>query len=279
VAVPYAATNAPQWRQQWNAPAVEAAKAPAPAPAVIGPEAIERHAALVAPPAGPGSTLYPTRAPLEGTPTYSLAEVLRMDVTKEWVYQRWPRKSTSLAELDLYGVRVPLVTGTQLYDLAGSLTYYFGADGRVRLISFRGRTGDTSQLVNMATQRFGLQPQAVVAGGEQLYQVRRGDEVLSSLRTRPAPVLWSSSPHDSFSVELDLQDPANARPLAQHVPPEPEAKPPTESQPSVTAEPGKSSADSPPAETPAEPAWKAFFPRQRVPADQIPNLDHGNIYQ
>ena len=30
---------------------------------------------------------------------------------------------------------------------------------------------------------------------------------------------------------------------------------------------------------PAEPAWKAFFPRRRVPDGQIPNLDHGNIYQ
>lgn len=279
VAVPYVATNAPQWRQEWNAPPAQAATAPAStAPSAFGVKSPQRPAALAAP-VGPGSTLYPLRTPIEGTPSYSLADVLRMDVTKEWVYQRWPRKSTALAELDLYGVRVPLVTGTKLDDLAGSLTYFFGPDGRLRVITFRGTTGDTTQLVNLVTQRYGLQPQPVIAAGEQLFQVRRGDDVLSSLRTRPSPVLWASSPHDSFRVELELQDPANARPLAQQKAPLPTTPQPAQATPTSPAAPEAKPTEEAAAKKPAESPWQKFFPRRHVPSTQLPNLDHGNLYQ
>lgn len=283
VAVPYVATNAPEWRNQWNAPAAPSSDSQQPI-AAKSPAAAQHDAALSAPPVGPGATLYPARAPLEGTPTYSVAEVLRMDVTKEWVYQRWPRKSTALAELDLYGIRVPLVTGTQLSDIAGSLTYYFGADGRVQRISFRGLTGDTTQLVGLVTQRYGMQAQSALAVGEQLFEARRDADVLSRLRTRPAPVLWASSPHDSFSVELDLQDAATARPLAPDVVPLPAL--PTQPAGPVAkagaAEPaaGEKAASSDDAEKkPVPSGWKAFFPRRNLPAEQIQNLDHGNMYQ
>lgn len=222
----------------------------------------------------------PSQAPLEGTPTYSLTEVFRLDVTKEWVYQRWARKSTALSELDLFGVRVPLVTGTRVHDLAGSLTYFFTPDGRVQRISFRGRTGDTTQIVALVTQQYGLQWQTPTAAGEQLLQVRRGEEILSELRTRPAPVLWSNSPNNSFSVNVELQNPATARPLAPILAPLPAsiaATPPANAQagaPSGGKEPA-AKAD----EKPAEPRWKAFFPRSRTPEGQIKNLDRANRYR
>jgi hypothetical protein len=285
VAVPYVASNAAKWRQQWNTGSAPAAStALAPTSAFDGLAASQRTAALIAPPQGPGAALYPAQTPLEGVATYSLADVLRMDVSKEWVYQRWPRKSTALSELDLFGVRVPLVTGTQLYDLAGSLTYFFGVDGRVHRISFRGRTGDTTQLLGLVTLRYGLQPQPSVVAGEQLYQLRRGDHVLSQVRTRPAPVLWASTPHDSFAVELELQDPATARPLSspyQELPGLKAGTPPataasaakSSGQNSVAATEGSEQAKS------SESTWKTFFPRRRVPKAQIRNLDHGNIYR
>jgi hypothetical protein len=81
VAVPYVATNAPEWRNQWNAPPAAANPAAQQPFAANSPAAAQHAAALSAPPAGPGATLYPAKAPLEGTPTYSLAEVLRLDVT------------------------------------------------------------------------------------------------------------------------------------------------------------------------------------------------------
>jgi hypothetical protein len=238
------------------------------------------------PPQGPGATLFPTVTPLEGIPTYSIAEVLRMDVSKEWVYQRWPRKSTALAELDLFGVRVPLVTGTQLHDLAGSLTYYFGIDGRVKRVSFRGRTGDTTQLAALVHQRFGLQAQPTPIAGEQVLQYRNGDAVLSELRTRPAPVLWASTPHDSFTVELELQDPAAARPLQTPLTATTAAVPAPQAAPAPAgvqaATPPAAAAPAPPAQAAEESeplGWKAFFPRSRLPRAQVDQLDKGNLYQ
>lgn len=289
VAIPYGATNAPQWAQQWRgtltaATAKTSPTNPAGTPAQMWPRSA---AALAASPQGPNATLFPTHTPLEGIQTYSLGDVLRMDVSKEWVYQRWPRKSTALAELDLFGVRVPLVTGTKLYDLAGSLTYFFGADGRVKRISFRGHTGDTTQVVSLVAQRFGLQPQPTPVVGEQLLQVRRGEDVLSELRTHPAPVLWESSPHDSFSVELELQDPT-ARPLKRpaSAASSPAATPtastpakfaPANGSPAEAAKSGSATATE--ASKPDEPAWKAYFPRSRVPKAQVQNLVRGNVYQ
>jgi hypothetical protein len=162
-------------------------------------------------PSGPGALIYQSRVPLEGKATYSLVEVLRMDVTREWVYQRWDRKSTGLADPDLFGIRVPLVTGTRMSDLAGSLTYYFNRAGQVDRIAFRGRTADPSQLVQLVTQQYGLQPQGCIVAGESLYQLKEEDQVVSELRTRPESVLWSTSPHNSYLVEMELNRPGSRR--------------------------------------------------------------------
>ena len=130
-----------------------------------------------------------------------------MDVSKEWVYARWARKSTGLADPTLFGVRVPLVTGTRTTDLAGSLSYYFDQHGLVQHISFRGHTGDTNQIVGLLLNRYGLRRQLTQRPGEQLYQLKHEGRVQGELRTRPASVLWSTSPHTSFVVELELARP------------------------------------------------------------------------
>jgi hypothetical protein len=288
VALPYGASNA-GWLERFRggpstAPAAsnQAAGSPSTPPFPPTPHA---NPALSTSPPGPNATLYPAKTPLEGEPSYSLADVLRLDVSKEWVYQRWPRKSTALSDLDRYGVRVPLVSGTKLFDLAGSLTYFFGADGRVQRISFRGHTGDTTQVVAIVTQRFGLQRQPSMAVGEQLFQIKRGDDVFSELRTRPAPVLWASSPHDSFSVELELQDPATARPLNPPAPPLPGAASPQPSAvaaaTSATTGPAASagSAQAASADESASSRWEALFPRSRVPKTQLENLERYSVSQ
>lgn len=179
---------------------------------------------------GEPRVIQPSDIPLEGFPAYDLAEVLRMDVDPAWVYQRWSRKSTALAELDLYGVRVPLVTGTQVDDLAGSLTYYFDVDNKVQRISFRGRTGDARKLIALVTKRYDFRPQQPDMPGEYLYQVRWNGKPTSELRIRPMPVLWASAPHTSFQVELELARPGSSTFLTR---PEPQiglAEPTTERQ-------------------------------------------------
>ena len=241
-------------------------------------------------PQGPGATLYQTVTPLEGLPAMSLSEVFNMNVSKEWVYQRWARKSTALSELGLFGIRVPLVTGTQLHDLAGSLTYYFSQGGRVERISFHGNTGDTTQLAKLVTQQYGLQQQATRAAGEQLYQARRKNQVFSELRTRPAPVLWASSPHDSFAVNLDLQRPDAKTPLPSRLVPLPVVKtpPPQPQKPVLSAAQQRRAHDARIVGKPTEKeiavkkkdGWKAFFPRSRVPKKQVESLERrGQMWQ
>ena len=304
VAVPYVATNAPEWTEQLR-------KSTASAPAAPGPSQATAAQPATAPPAGAAppavnaasnasqvaSPLPPTHVQLAPDPTYSLSEVLRFDITKDWVYQRWERKSTALADLDLFGVRVPLVTGKQVYDIAGSLTYFFGADSRVKRISFRGRTGDTTQLAMLLHQRFGLQAVPSGIAGQQLLQVRQGDDVISELRTQTAPILWSNSPHESFSVEFELQDPETARPLKPQI--ASVSTPPAAPPPGSAAKPGEAgaaeaanktaAADPKAAEAakteakegtpPEDLGWKAFFPRSRASEAQINQLDRTNTYQ
>lgn len=271
VAVPYLASNGPEGiKNWWNSTTASHESEPH-----IAANAVGRLSDP--PPQGPGSEIYPLATPLEGTPSVALEEVLRFDINKEWVYQRWARKSTALSELGLYGVRVPLVTGTQLYDLAGSLTYFFDQAGRVERIAFAGNTGDTTRIVMLAAQQFGLQTQPTPIAGEQLLQLKRGADVFSELSTRPASVLWSSSPHESFDVEFTLQRPDATTPLPPRKLPLPEIKKP---DPSATAEgkgaqdaAGKTAEEAKPAPKDFYERFQAYFPRSRVPGEQVKNLE------
>jgi hypothetical protein len=164
----------------------------------------------------PGSQIYSSPAPLEGAPMLSIEHLLRFDLNKEWVYRNWARKSTGMSFADLFGVRVPVVTGTSMADIAGSLTYYFDANGQVQHITFTGRTGDTSRLIAFLTRNYKFQRTASPAG-EQLFQVTGGGGVLSELRTRPESVLWATAPHGSFAVELELARPGSKRTLAPRI--------------------------------------------------------------
>jgi hypothetical protein len=125
--------------------------------------------------------------------------------------------------------------GTQRTALAGSLTYYFNSYGQVEHISFRGRTADTTQLVNFLVRTYAFQ-RVEASAGEQVYQVARRGRVQSELRTRPEPVLNSTSPHSSVAVELELARPGSRRFLPPRGPrlaipnvPSPPVSAPTES--------------------------------------------------
>jgi hypothetical protein len=166
---------------------------------------------------GPGSLLYDSPTPLEGSRFHSLAEVLRFDLPREWVYRNWARKSTGLGDPELFGVRVALVTGTGLSDLAGSLTYYFNQQGGVQHISFRGRTADTTPLVEFLVNTYKFE-RVEAPAGDQLYQIRRSGRVQSELRTYPEPVLWTTAPHGSIAVELELERPGSIRYLPPRTP-------------------------------------------------------------
>jgi hypothetical protein len=206
IGVPYLASRMPS--------APSPAASPPTAAATLSPTATTTPPP-VAPPTpppnqGPGSLVSASPAPLEGAGVRSIEQVLRFDLTKDWVYRTWARKSTGPTDVGLFAVRVPLMTGTQTSSLAGSLTYFFNTYGQIEHISFRGRTGDATPLVNFLMRTYEFQRVAAPVG-EQVYQVKRRGRVQSELRTQPAPVLWAAAPHSSIAVELELARPGSKR--------------------------------------------------------------------
>jgi hypothetical protein len=173
--------------------------------------------------ATPTMPVLPGQQPLSPTPQlesvrmHPVETVLRFDLTRDWVYRNWDRKSTGPTDVGLLAVRVALVSGRDIGSLAGSLTYFFNDQGAIEHISFRGRTGDSTRLVNFLTKTYHF---ARVASptGEQVYQVGSGDKVQSELRTHPESVLTSASPHSSIAVELELARPGSQRYLPPRVP-------------------------------------------------------------
>lgn len=204
--VPYMLSNSSGWRnmvgQVWPAKSDSAAPADA-APA--------QEAASVAPVghvAGETGAVKPAARP-DKTPVHPLEDALRFDVTTAWVLSNWPRVSAGLAELDLQGYRVPLVTGTSDADVAGSLTYYFNPQQRVARITFFGTTGDTRKLVALLESRYGFKRIVTPEPNLFVYQAKTWTygKVTSELRMRPAPVVRSDLPHSRFEVALLMDRP------------------------------------------------------------------------
>jgi hypothetical protein len=145
--------------------------------------------------------------PIEGFSAHDLGEVLQFGGTPAWVMTRWPRVTAGLAELDLQGYRVPLVTGTAQDDLAGSLTYYFDKNQRIEFINFHGTTGDPRKLIALVTSRYSFLRQTTGDPGLTLYQVKWNGKALSELRVRPARVLRADQPYARYEVDLAMKRP------------------------------------------------------------------------
>lgn len=137
-----------------------------------------------------------------------LADALRFDMTLRDLTARWPRVSTSLADLQLQGYRVPLVTGTSQTDLAGSLTYYFNPRQQVQRITFQGTTGDGTELVRLLTVQYGFRRRLTNDPSIFVYEVPapRG-EAQSVLFLKVAPVLAANRPRQRFDVSLVMERP------------------------------------------------------------------------
>lgn len=195
---PYVASQAPdEWPDLWAGQKVET---PAEPTAWNTPPQLSD-------PEGPGSDIYESPAPIAGPVGISLEQALNWNVTKNWVYQQWARKSTGLSDPTLFGVRVPLVTGSGMTDVAGSLTYYFDRAGALQRMRLNGRTADTSRIVHLAATRFGMGPKQAHSAGDQLYQAVQGKQLRGQLHTRPEGTLWATSPHSSFTVAFEVTRP------------------------------------------------------------------------
>lgn len=154
---------------------------------------------------GVAATGYNNPTALVGGPIYDLREVLRFDISPEWVTSRFSRVTTVLADTELEGLRVPLVTGIGPADLAGSITYYFDGAGKLQRVMLHAFTGDASRVVATMTQFYGLQAEPSLDAG--VYTRRWNAMPVHFLRLTRAPVVYSDALHHKLTVYLELNQP------------------------------------------------------------------------
>jgi len=153
----------------------------------------------------PGTNLGWNGPSLVGGPIHDLREVLRFDVTPDWVTSRFSRVSTVLAETQLEGLRVPLVTGIGTADLAGTLTYYFDYNAKLQRIMMHALTGDVSRLMETMRIHYGLEPESTLDAG--VYTRRWNNVPVHFLRVTRAPVVYADALHHKFTIFIELNQP------------------------------------------------------------------------
>jgi hypothetical protein len=162
-------------------------------------------ATLPALPPLPGMPVSTAR--LEGPQVRELGEVIRFDISPRWVAENWSRVSTVSAELELEALRVPLVTGYQANDLAGSLTYYFDKHHTVQRLTFHGTTGDERRLVALLTSTFSFREQPALGGG--MYAVSWNGKPMSVLRVAYSPVVSATALNSQREITLEINRPGD----------------------------------------------------------------------
>jgi len=160
IGVPAAFLVSADWSSVFKSSGAPTAAIPAdPGATVDSPAA---PGSLTSPPATTGTSAAETGGLVPPIPGHApdaatfqdLAEVLRFDITPGWILSRWPWVSAGLAQLDLQGYRVPVLTGASQEDLAGAMTYYFNPRQKVQRITFQGTTGDPGKLIRLVTEKF-----------------------------------------------------------------------------------------------------------------------------
>lgn len=142
---------------------------------------------------------------VSGPPGISVADLLRFDITPRWLGQNWSRVTACLAEPDWQGLRVPVVTGSQPYDLAGTVSYSFNMEQQLERINLYAVTGDCEPLTAFVQQRLGMQqyPSPVGLLFVGFYQ----DQPLSMLRVRNAPLQDTQKSSIRYEVDLEMNLP------------------------------------------------------------------------
>lgn len=148
----------------------------------------------------------PEEAPsLSGNNVEDIRQALRFDLTPPMILERFSRVSTVLADLQLEGLRVPVVTGIRADDLAGTLTYYFDKSGKIQRVNLHGFTGDINRIVSTLTEHYGLTAEPALDAG--VYTKRWNGIPVHLLRITHAPVVFSDAVHQKYTVFLELNQP------------------------------------------------------------------------
>lgn len=144
---------------------------------------------------------------LSGPENARLQDLIRFDRSPYWVTQNWSRVTTVLAEVELEGFRVPVVTGTELTDFAGSITYYFDKQHQLQRIVLDGMCGETGLIEEFAAEHLGLKRQPTL--GAALYTASWNGRHRSVLKCDHAPVVESRSPFTRYTVYMELNHPSS----------------------------------------------------------------------
>ena len=142
---------------------------------------------------------------LVGANINDLRDVMRFDITPDWVLQRFSRVTTVLADTRLEGMRVPIVTGTKPDDLAGTLSYYFDGNGQLQRVTLHGFTGDPKRLVTVMQQHYEMTREPSLEAG--VFTKRWNGEPVHFLRMTHAPIVYSDAVHQKYTVFLELNQP------------------------------------------------------------------------
>ena len=148
-------------------------------------------------PSQPGAS--PT---LVGAQVHDLRDVVRFDISPFWVTQKFARVSTVLADLQLEGLRVPIVTGTRSDSFAGTLTYYFDTAGSVQRVMLHGFTGDPTTISQLMTAQYGLKPEPSLEAG--VMTRRWNGQPIHFMRLSHAPVVYADAVHQKYTVFIEL---------------------------------------------------------------------------
>lgn len=145
---------------------------------------------------------------LTGTTIDDLREVLRFDVSPQWVFSKFSRVTTILADTRLEGLRVPIVTGIHATDIAGTITYFFDQQGNLQRVMLHGFTGDPSKTVATMTEHYGLSRNPSLEAG--VFTRAWNGQPVHFLRLSHAPVVYSDAVHQKYTVFLELNQPSLA---------------------------------------------------------------------
>ena len=139
-------------------------------------------------------------------PLPSLAEVLRLDVTVEWVLQRWPRSDHRPAAIAVAG-------------LSGAVGQRREGDGRGRLADLllqrpaagaanhaSRHDGRSESSGRSLTSRYGFTRRLTNDPGLVLYEaVDSSNRSIGSFKIRSAPVVSMSQPYSRFQIDLVME--------------------------------------------------------------------------
>ncbi len=153
----------------------------------------------------PNAHVSPSATGMVSPPQQQFERLFQFDLTPDWIVQHWPRVTSQVSEHAYTGLRVPIVSGTTLQDLAGSLTYYFDANQQMQKIAFLGTTGDPSRLVQIATSQYEM-TNVPVPNGNCFVKNEKGKPT-AILRIRRSHIIRADQPLQRYRVVLELNRP------------------------------------------------------------------------